>query len=63
MNVLLIWLFCLLFNLLKINQSFSKEWRSEYQGVYWFATILAPFFTIGAFLVVFIFNSWKTKFN
>lgn len=61
MNILYIWIICALFNILKINQSYKKDWRNENWGIYPSATILAPLFTFMCFVGFFIFNKWHDE--
>ncbi len=54
-TVLLIWLCCILFNLLKLVQSYGTEYNF---GAYIFAVFFGPIFTFFAFLRTFIFSKW-----
>ena len=57
--IFLIWLCCSLFNILKINQSYTTKWCMENFGIYAFATVLAPAFTLVSLVYIWIIKSWK----
>jgi len=59
MDIFYIWMICALFNILKLNQSYSTEWIKENFGIYLLAIVLAPIITIISFIVNFIFNKWN----
>ncbi len=57
-TIIYIWTICALFNMIKIMQSFTEEWRSVNWGIYPVAIILAPIVTFVAFFISFIIKKW-----